>query len=44
MTDCRDAEHATEASTQENVEEYLEVLRIMEEEGATSGRVSSIAR
>ena len=44
MTDCRDAEHATEASTQENVEEYLEVLRIMEEEGTTSGRVSSIAR
>ncbi len=43
MTDCRDAEHSTEASSQENVEEYLEVLKIMEEEGTPSGRISSIA-
>jgi len=43
MTDCRDAEHSTESSTQENIEEYLEVLTIMEEEGTTSARVSSIA-
>jgi len=44
MTDCRDAEHSTEASTQENIEEYLEVLTIMEEEGSSSARISAVAR
>lgn len=43
MTDCRDAEHSTESSDQESVEEYLEVLTIMEEEGTKSAKVSSIA-
>lgn len=43
MTDCRDAEHSTEASDQENVEEYLEILTIMEEIGTNVAKISSIA-
>lgn len=43
MTDCRDAEHSTESSDQESMEEYLEVLTIMKEEGTNSAKVSSIA-
>jgi Mn-dependent DtxR family transcriptional regulator len=42
MTDCRDAEHSTEASDQESMEEYLEVLTIMEEEGANSAKISAV--
>src|SRR3990170_6403274 len=44
MTDCRDAEHSTETSKQESIEEYLEVLTIMEEQGIAPVRVSGIER
>lgn len=43
MTDCRDAEHSTESSTQENVEEYLEVMTIMEEVGTNQVKIGAIA-
>jgi DtxR family Mn-dependent transcriptional regulator len=43
MTDCRDAEHSTEASAQESMEEYLEVLKIMEEGGTNLVKISSVA-
>ena len=43
LTDCRDAEHSTESSTQENVEEYLEVMTIMEEVGVNQVKIGAIA-
>ena len=43
MTDCRAAEHDTAPSTKEHVEEYLEVLRIFQEEGKDLVRISWIA-
>src|SRR3989304_1648793 len=43
MTDCRSAEHDTAPSAKEHVEEYLEVLRIFQEEGRELVKISWIA-
>ncbi len=43
MTDCRSAEHDTQPSAREHVEEYLEVLRLFQEEGRDLVKISWIA-